>query len=129
MQPDKENKTKERVFFRKRDIAILLAVVVAAGIFYGVWQHFAKPGAVAQITVLTPGGQQQSYTLPLNTDTLYTVPGTEFPVTLQVENGRVRFVDSQCPDHLCEGFGWLENEGEEAICLPAGVWVRVVQQP
>jgi len=28
-------------------------------------------------------------------------------------------VDSPCPDHLCENFGWLSRAGDWAACLPA----------
>lgn len=119
--------TPKPTFAKKRDIIIIAVVLLAAVLLYLAWQAWAKPGGVAQITVVTPGQtQQQVYLLPLNQDTLYTVPGTEFAVTIQVQQGQVRFVNSQCPDHLCENFGWLNKEGEEAVCLPAGVWLRVI---
>ena len=36
-----------------------------------------------------------------------------------MENGGIAFVNSPCPDHLCEGFGVLKNEGDWAACMPA----------
>jgi len=34
-------------------------------------------------------------------------------------------LDSQCPDHVCEQFGWLDKDGAWAACVPAGVYVVV----
>ena len=48
-------------------------------------------------------------------------------MTLEVKDGAVRFVNSVCPDHICENTGWLRLEGEAAVCAPAGVSVTVEQ--
>ncbi len=47
------------------------------------------------------------------------------PVTLEVSEGRIRFINSRCPDHICEGYGWLSKEHDQAVCMPAGVVVSV----
>ena len=41
-------------------------------------------------------------------------------------DGAARFVDSPCPDHICEGFGWLSNEDQTATCLPARAVLTIV---
>ena len=48
-----------------------------------------------------------------------------YTVHLQVRDGTIAFVDSPCPDHLCEGFGRLSREGDWAACMPAHVSVTV----
>ena len=40
-------------------------------------------------------------------------------VHIEVKDGAARFVDSPCPDHICEGYGWLTLEDQTATCLPA----------
>ena len=45
--------------------------------------------------------------------------------SLEVKDGAIRFVDSQCPDHICEGFGFISQEGDYAVCMPAGVAVTI----
>ena len=47
----------------------------------------------------------------------------DFNVPLQ--NGAIAFVESPCPDHLCEGFGWLSRAGDWAACLPAEASVTI----
>ena len=46
-------------------------------------------------------------------------------ITLVVEDNSIRFVDSKCPDHVCEHFGPASNEYDFPACLPAGVSVRI----
>ena len=38
---------------------------------------------------------------------------------MEVKDGAARFIDSPCPDHICEGYGWLTLEDQTATCLPA----------
>ena len=63
--------------------------------------------------------------IPLSRDGTYSIEGAPFSVTLEVRDGAIRFVDSQCPDHICENFGWLSKEHDQAVCAPAGVVVSV----
>ncbi len=70
----------------------------------------------------------QTYTLPLNSNKTYnytTQTGSILDFTIEVKDGRARFIDSNCPDGLCENFGWVENSYDQAICLPAGVMLTV----
>ncbi len=36
------------------------------------------------------------------------------------ENG-IRFVNSQCPDHVCENTGYCLYKGDTAICMPGQI--------
>ncbi len=49
----------------------------------------------------------------------------DYKVTLEVSSGAVRFIESLCPDHLCEGFGYIKTPFENAVCMPAKVVVIV----
>ncbi len=46
-------------------------------------------------------------------------------VTIRIENGRARVIEAQCEDKLCVNCGWLDSNGDMAVCLPAGVVVSV----
>ena len=35
-------------------------------------------------------------------------------------------VDSPCPDHICESFGWLSEEDQTATCLPARAVLSII---
>ena len=67
----------------------------------------------------------ETITLPLDKDGTYEISEGKLPVTLEVSEGRIRFINSRCPDHICEGYGWLSKEHDQAVCMPAGVVVSV----
>ena len=56
------------------------------------------------------------------------IKGGKLKVTLEVKDGAIRFVDTVCPDHLCENEGFIRYEDESAICMPAGVAVLVTDE-
>ena len=64
-------------------------------------------------------------TIPLDEDYDYLYDVGDYIVHLQVKDGAVAFLDSQCPDHVCEQFGWLSEQDAWAACVPAGVYVTV----
>ena len=49
-----------------------------------------------------------------------------YTIHLEVKDGAIAFVDSPCPDHLCENYGWLSREGDWAACLPARASLTIV---
>ena len=64
-------------------------------------------------------------TIPLDEDHDYLYDVGDYIVHLQVKDGAIAFLDSQCPDHVCEQFGWLSEQDAWAACVPAGVYVTV----
>ena len=65
--------------------------------------------------------------LDLNQPGIYHIDAL-IPVTLEVNDGAIRFIDSVCPNHDCEAFGYIDTPFETAICLPAKVAVQIIEQ-
>lgn len=104
-----------------------LNLIFAAGVLAVAAGLLALRGARPQgmVAVLTYGADSRTMEIPLQQDGRYDVDTGLYVVHLQVEGGRIRFVDSPCPDHLCEGYGWLGQNGDWAACLPAKAAVLV----
>jgi hypothetical protein len=100
--------------WKKNVIFALVVLVLAAGIFLAV-----RAQAVVDF------GDGVTETLPLAQDHDYLYEVGDYIVHLQVKDGAIAFLDSQCPDHVCEQFGWLDKDGAWAACVPAGVYVVV----
>ena len=107
-------------FIKKRDLIVLVALLLLAG---GLALFYATRSAGVKATVTVEGGKTRQ--IDLSQDEIYQIDDAALPVTLEVKDGAIRFINSQCPDHLCEGFGFICNEGEYAICMPAGVAVHI----
>ena len=45
--------------------------------------------------------------------------------TVRIENGRICVIKADCHDKLCVNCGWLDSDGDMAVCLPAKVVVSV----
>ena len=67
-----------------------------------------------------------SLDLPLDADGVYDVDTGYLTVHVEIRDGAARFIDSPCPDHVCEGYGWLTLEDQTATCLPARAVLTIV---
>lgn len=45
-----------------------------------------------------------------------------------IEKGRIRFKEADCPDKVCVKSGWLERNGEMAVCLPNRAVIEIKGQ-
>ena len=109
----------------RRDLLFTLALLVRAGGIY-LATHTGKAGTVA---VLQYGDPQQEQRIDLTKDARYDIDTGTYTIHLQVRDGGIAFVDSPCPDHLCEGFGVLRNAGDWAACLPAKASLTIQESP
>ncbi len=102
---------------------VCLALVLAALL---AWRALAlgDRGAVALVQYGDPG---QELRIPLDEDGRYDIDTGFYTIHLVVEEGTIRFADSPCPDHLCEGFGRLSRAGDWAACLPAKASVTILE--
>ena len=104
-------------------IFALVVLALAAGVFLAVRAQHPAKGSGLQAVVDFGDGVTETLTLAQDHDYLYEVG--DYIVHLQVKDGAIAFLDSQCPDHVCEQFGWLDKDGAWAACVPAGVYVVV----
>lgn len=108
----------------KMNLIFIAVVLAAAGLIAGL--RGMKPAG--NLAVVTYGIDQKQVEIPLNKDGRHNLDSMGYTVHLEVKDGAIRFVDSPCPDHLCENYGWLSQTGDFAACMPALTSV-VVQAP
>ncbi|MDD3363731.1 MAG: NusG domain II-containing protein [Syntrophomonas sp.] len=41
------------------------------------------------------------------------------------EKGRIRFLESDCPNQTCVKTGWLTKSGDKAVCIPSKVVITI----
>ena len=106
-------------------VMVILAAALAAGSMVVVTR--ADTGVRGSLAVVEVNGKAvRRITLgsgqPLRR---FTVEGSRGPSTLEVKDGRVRMVSSDCRDKICIGMGWTETSGRSIVCLPNRVVIRV----
>ena len=105
---------------------VLFAAVVlaAAGLLF--FLRSSRPGSAKLEAELTYGDANTVLPISLAKDAAYNVDTGYLTVHIQVQDGAARFVDSPCPDHICEHYGWLREEDQSATCLPARAVLTIV---
>lgn len=53
--------------------------------------------------------------------------GFDVPVCFELSDHKIRFVDVDCPDKLCEGFGFISLPTQTAVCMPNRVSVSILE--
>ena len=105
------------------DIVIALAVIAAAGMLLAAFQ----PADSEAVTALISRDNREIERIDLNAlSEPVTVTFKDIGVVIEAENGRIRFVESSCPDKTCVRTGWLDSPGDTAACLPNRVVVTIV---
>lgn len=80
------------------------------------WQ---APHQASFVIVHNSNGKQLR--IPLQDNHHYAIPGRLGNSQLEVSDGKIRFIQSPCSQHLCIHTGWLKESGEAAACLPNGI--------
>ena len=47
--------------------------------------------------------------------------------TVQVEKGRIRILEADCPDQVCVNQGWISSGAVPIICLPHRLIMEIVE--
>lgn len=105
---------------------LFAAVILAAAAALFVLRDAGKDPARPLKAQLVYGDDSAVLDLPLDVDQRYDVDTGYLTVHIEVKDGAARFVDSPCPDHICEGYGWLTLEDQTATCLPARAVLTLV---
>ena len=71
------------------------------------------------------GDGNASLDLPLDADGVYDVDTGYLTVHVEIRDGAARFIDSPCPDHVCEQFGQLSEVYDWAACIPAQAMLTI----
>ncbi len=112
-----------RLTFQKGDfLAIILVILltVITGISF-LPQSASSEDAVVQIW--QDGALVQE--LPLaSEETIHLTASYEN--TVQIHDGKVAIISSDCPGTDCVHSGWIETPGRSIVCLPNRVEIRIV---
>lgn len=113
---------RQKNFTVSRDVMIILLLLLLALAAWLVYTTIQKQSDVLWAEIFV-GGELVA-TLSLAEEQTYSPP--ELPqVELVVQDDRVGFVHSDCPDQVCVHTGFLHTAGQFAACLPNKVVLRV----
>ena len=100
--------------FKPLDILIIF-LVVAGGVF------FTVRGAVRKGSRVSVNANGVHYEYAATANGVYKVAGELGETTFEIKDGRVRIIDSPCPNKTCVAQGWHNP----LVCLPNKVMITV----
>ena len=110
----------------RKDLILILAVLVGAGLIAGAIALAKKPGAYVRVE--QDGKMIALY--PLDEDRREVFPDRDIAEgnVLVIEGGRVHMESASCPDKLCVKQGTKSQVGETIVCLPHRLAVTVISR-
>jgi hypothetical protein len=146
---DKNSDTRKRIFDKMKwgDFLIVLVVVVLS---FSLWSKIlfagSSKGNTAEIVAggeillkydLTTGSllytnadigsllQEYSPGVDDSGNPLISIAQNNIHFKILIKGGKVRFLQSDCPNQVCINTGFISVSGQIAACVPAGILVRV----
>ena len=112
---------QEKKHFGRANWIVAAALVVCAGLCaVWLWLRSQQDASPAGLTAVLYHNNQ-----PIACWQLSDAPAAvdlqadyQLPIRLEFDNGQVRFVDVDCPDHICEQTGFISQPGESIVCMP-----------
>ncbi len=70
-------------------------------------------------------GGNQEWVLPLHSESNLTVEGPLGETLIEIRDGKIRVVDSPCPEKICIKTGAISKPGQWIACLPNKVFISI----
>ena len=97
---------------RKKDVILVIVVLLIAGVMYGAI-HFIQKGEASTVKISVDGKVYGKYSINK---------------VLNIHNGYVEMEEADCPDKYCIKQGKIKNTGQTIVCLPHKVVVEIIKQ-
>ena len=102
-------------------LVIVFAVLMLPFLYVTFWGA-TGPAHTAKVTNSHHVADEKS----LATDQTFDVAGDLGNSTLEIKQGKVRFISSPCRAKICVHAGWIQSSGQLIACVPNGVLVELV---
>lgn len=109
------------IFFMKklRLLDFIFAITITSlGIFLTV-KSFSQKGSVVKVNA-----DEKHYEYSAKQDGIYKVGGPLGITTFEIKDGKVRIIDSPCPNKTCVNQGWHSP----LVCLPNNVIITIEKE-
>ena len=109
---------------KKRAAAGILTAVILAAVLGCLWLLRRPEGSTVQI--VQDGEVLYTFDLADMEDQTFDVEYEGRTNTIQIEGGRIRVLEAECPDQTCVHMGWLASAAP-IVCLPNHLVIEYVQ--
>ncbi|MCI9405926.1 MAG: NusG domain II-containing protein [Oscillospiraceae bacterium] len=105
-------------------IGVLLVLAVGSWLFYRI--SYQPPKEQNLAVIMVDGKEWMQLNLLEEADRTFSLKEScGIPVSFQIKDHKIRFIEVDCPDHICENAGFLSMEGQTAVCMPNRVSLSI----
>ncbi|MCK4950700.1 MAG: NusG domain II-containing protein [Gammaproteobacteria bacterium] len=101
-------------------VLLSCTVLLLPFLYFSAWSQDLQADSV-KIWSSSQGFQ----TFTLNQKQQILIDGAHGKSVFEIQNGKIRFVDSKCTNKICVRAGWLSHAGAFAACLPNNVSMEI----
>jgi len=114
--------------FKKGDLILIAAIVVIIAAAFLITETLKSGDSSVNKTAEISQSSKIIKTIDLKkvTKAEDIVIAGKYRNVVRVEQGRIRFIESNCPDQICVKTGWLLSSGDIAVCLPNQATIKIV---
>lgn len=113
---------------RRMRINVIAVLVITAFALAAAAAINALGSAVDARTAVIQDADGNTFAMPLSKDDVLTVTSSAGTNVIEVQSGKVRVSEADCPNQDCVDQGWISNAGQQIVCLPHKLVVNITDK-
>ena len=109
----------------KFDILLIVGLLAVGVLLLILWLTTIR-GVIGTTAAVSRNGEE-ILKIDLKYNKVYEIDGIETKMVIEVKDGKLSVTSSGCPDKICVHHEDISRVGEEIICIPNKVIIRVVE--
>ncbi len=101
------------------EILIIIGIIVLSATFLLLTNIFSDKGSIAVITVNSEIVKEIN--LQKSENCIFNIKNMK----IEVKDGKIRILSSDCPDKICMHKGFISNRSENIICIPNKLIIKI----
>lgn len=114
--------------YRRMRINVIAVLVITALALAAATAANALGNAVDARTAVIQDADGNTFAMPLSKDDVLTVASSAGTNVIEVQSGKVRVSEADCPNQDCVDQGWISNAGQQIVCLPHKLVVNITDE-
>ncbi len=111
--------------FKIGDKILIVSIAVIAVLFMAWNTYGVSPGQQITAVIKQNGNLIKQINLNDLKNPEYINLNNGINQVILAEKGRIRFLESDCPNQTCVKTGWLTKSGDRAVCIPSKVVITI----
>ena len=114
--------------YRRMKLNVVAVLVIVAVALAAATAANALGSAVDARTAVIQDADGNTFTMPLSQDDALTVTSSAGTNVVEVQAGKVRVSEADCPNQDCVEQGWISKAGQQIVCLPHKLVVNITDE-